>query len=214
MLFAIIALLVGATPVSLKEISPRLARWLRWGIIAVAALALLVSLYALAAIIYRTSIDRLTPNRLAIIGWNIVNIGLLIVLLFRQFLGGRDNWLHELHRAFSAGTIAYAAWTLVVILALPWLFGIDQGTVEELPLSVQRAVYEHPDPVLLKCYNSPHIYLLENGQKRWIDTIGTFTDRGYVWRDVRFVPCQDLRAVPDGVPIPPDAGPPPQPWDQ
>jgi hypothetical protein len=214
MLFAIIALLVGATPLSLKEISPRLARWLRWGIIAVAALALLVSLYALTAIIYRTSIDRLTPNRLAFIGWNIVNIGLLMVLLFLQFRGGKDKWLHELHRAFSAGTIAYAAWTLVVILALPWLFGIDQGAIEELPLSVQRAVYEYPDPVLLKCYNSPHIYLLENGQKRWIDTIETFEERGYVWRDVRFVPCQDLRAVPDGIPIPPDAGPPPQPWDQ
>lgn len=214
MLFAIVALLVGATPVSLEDLSPGMARWLRWGIMAVAALALLVSLYALAAIIYRTSIDRLTPNRLTFIGWNIVNIGLLVVLLFLQLRAKGDNWLHELHHAFSMGTVAYAAWTLVVIFALPWLFGIDQGVVDELPISVQRAVYEHPDPVLLKCYNSPHIYLLENGQKRWIDTIETFDERGYVWRDVRFVPCQDLRAVPDGVAIPADAGPPPQPWDQ
>src|SRR5690606_9206878 len=59
MLFAVIALLVGATPVSLREMSPGVARWLRWGIVAVAALALVVSIYALAAIVYRTTQDRL-----------------------------------------------------------------------------------------------------------------------------------------------------------
>ena len=213
MLFAVVALLVGATPISLADLSPRMARWLRLGIIGVAALALLVSLYALAAILYRTSIDRLTPNRLAFIGWNLVNIALLVVLLFLQLRAREGRWLHELKRAFSMGTLAYTLWTLFVILALPWLFGFDQGVIDELPLSVQRAIYENPDPLLLKCYNSPHIYLLEGGQKRWIDTIETFDERGYVWRDVHFVTCPDLRAVPDGVPIPPDAGPPPQPWD-
>ena len=49
-----------------------------------AALALVVSLYALAAIVYRTAMDRLTPNRLAFIGWNVINIGLLILILFWQ----------------------------------------------------------------------------------------------------------------------------------
>lgn len=211
MLFAIIALLVGVTPVSLSDISPRLAGWLRLGIIAVAALTLLVSLYALAAMLYRTGIDRLTPNRLTFIGWNVINIGLLIVLLFLQVRAGAGQWLHGLHRAFSAGTVAYAAWTVVVILALPWLFGIDQGVIEDLPTPVQRIIYEEADPVLLKCRNSPHIYLIEKGEKRWINTIETFDDRGYVWRDVNFIPCDDLRSVPDGQPIPADAGPPPQP---
>ena len=73
MLFAVIALLVGATPVSLADLSPRLVQWLRLGIITVAALAFLVSIYALAAIVYRTAIDRLTPNRLTFIGWNVIN---------------------------------------------------------------------------------------------------------------------------------------------
>src|SRR5690606_14298112 len=36
MLFAVIALMVGVTPASLGNISPRLAQWLRRGIIAVA----------------------------------------------------------------------------------------------------------------------------------------------------------------------------------
>ncbi len=211
MLFAVVALLVAATPISLAGDSPRLARWLRLGIIAVASLALIVSLYALAAIVYRTALDRLTPNRLTFIGWNVVNIGLLVLVLLFQARAKEGRWVHGLYRAFSVGTVAYAVWTLAVILAIPWLFGIDQGAVEALPLAVQRIVYEHADPILLKCSGSPHIYLLARGEKRWIETIETFNDRGYVWRDVRFVSCQDLRSIPDGVPIPASAGPPPQP---
>jgi len=123
MLFAVIALLVGATPISLREISPRLARWLRWGIVAVAALAFIVSIYALSAIVYRTALDRWTPNRLTFTGWNVINIGLLFLLLFYQTRVKDGRWLHALYRAYSAGTVAYTVWTLVMILAIPWLFG-------------------------------------------------------------------------------------------
>jgi hypothetical protein len=68
-----------------------------------------------------------------------------------------------------------------------------------------------PIHVLLKCAHSPHIYALENGQKRWIKDIPTFEAEGYVWEDVKFVSCDYLRDLPDGPPIPEDAGPPPQP---
>jgi uncharacterized membrane protein len=161
MLFAVVALLVGATPISLADLSPRLARWLRLAIIAVAALALIISLYALAAILYRTVIDRLTPNRLAFIGWNLVNIGLLALLLYKQFRGRPSDWLPGLHRAYSAGTVAYAVWTVIIILITPWLFGFNRAEVEKLPAAVQDIIYQFPDPVLLKCAPSPHIYLLD-----------------------------------------------------
>jgi hypothetical protein len=71
---------------------------------------------------------------------------------------------------------------------------------------VGRAIH-----VLLKCGASPHIYRLENDQKRWIRDIDTFLAEGHAWEDVRFVSCQYLRDLPDGPPIPEDAGPPPQP---
>jgi hypothetical protein len=211
MLFAVVALLVGATPVSLADVSPRLGRWLRLGIITVAALALIVSLYALAAILYRAAIDRLTPNRLTFIGWNVINIGLLFFVLLLQARAKAGRWLQGLFRAYSAGTVAYAVWTLAMILVLPWLFGIDQGVVEALPPAVQDIVYEHANPILLKCRDSPHIYLLQKGEKCWIESIETFNDRGYLWRDVHFVTCDELRSIPDGMPIPANAGPPPQP---
>jgi hypothetical protein len=68
-----------------------------------------------------------------------------------------------------------------------------------------------PIHVLLKCEDSPHIYRLENGEKRWIKDIATFEAEGHVWEDVRLVSCDYLRSIPDGPPIPTDAGPPPQP---
>ena len=71
----------------------------------------------------------------------------------------------------------------------------------------------HPIHLILKCQNSPHIYALENGKKRWIKDIQTFTAEGYVWDDVQLVGSANLRNLPDGPSIPEDAGPPPQPWE-
>jgi hypothetical protein len=68
-----------------------------------------------------------------------------------------------------------------------------------------------PIHVLLKCGSSPHIYRLENDQKRWIKDIDTFLAEGHQWEDVRFVSCQYLRDLPTGPSIPEDAGPAPEP---
>ena len=211
MLFAVMALLVGATPVRSAEPSPKLHRWLRWGIIAVAVLALAVSLYAFSAIAYRTAIDKWTPNRITFIGWNLINIGILILLLFKQFRAGQERWLPRLRQTFAIGMIPYAVWTLAVILLIPWLFRVNTQVIETLPAAIQEIVYEEPYPILLKCTSSPHIYLLEDGEKRWVKDIPTFEAQGFEWWDVETVSCDDLRLVPDGPPIPPDAGPPPQP---
>ena len=52
-----------------------------------------------------------------------------------------------------------------MILAIPWVFGIDQGEIEALPERVQELVFEHRHPILLKCAGSPHIYLLDQGEE-------------------------------------------------
>jgi len=211
MLFAVIALLVGATPVHGAELGERGQTWLRRGVIALAVLALLVSLYALAAILYRTAIGRITPNRLIFIGWDLVNSAILAALLVLQARSGRTRWLAAMHRTFAAGAVLYLLWSVAGLLALPWLFRGDPANVAGLPPSVQRIVYERAEPILLKCHSSPHIYLLENSQKRWIRDIPTLEAEGYRWSDVQYVSCPDLRLVPDGETIPPGAGPPPQP---
>jgi len=212
MLFAVIALLAGVTPVRSGELGEKGDRWLRRGVIALAALALIVSVYALAAIVYRTANDRITPNRLLFIGWNLVNIAVLAILLARQARAGRTYWVPAMHRTFAAAAMLYLAWAVAGLLVTPWLFRGDPRVAAGLPRTIQTILYERPEPILLKCPASPHVYLLERGQKRWIKDIATLTAEGYRWSDVQTVsPCADLRAVPDGVPIPPDAGAPPVP---
>jgi len=85
----------------------------------------------------------------------------------------------------------------------------DVHVVEDAFL--ERFEQGRPIHVLLKCADSPHIYRLENQQKRWIKDIDTFLAEGHVWEDVRLVSCKYLRDLPDGPPIPEDAGPAPQP---
>ena len=211
MLFAVVALLAGATPVHGGELSGKLQAWLRRGVIALAALALLISLYALAAIIYRTASYRRSPTRLLLIGWNLVNIAILATLLIGQVRTSRSTWLAAMHRAFAIGAVLYVAWSLAGLLATPWLFRNQPVEVAGLPDSILQVVYERAEPIVLKCYASPHIYLLEGNQKRWIRDIPTFEAEGYRWSDLSFVTCPDLRLVPDGETIPPGSGPPPQP---
>jgi hypothetical protein len=122
MLFGIIALLIGSTPVSTDGLSPQMQSLLRGTIIAVAALTALVSLYALAATVYRTSVGDLTMNRTTIIGWNVINIAILFALLVGQIRASRDNWAAAIQSVFAWGAIAYVIWAAVAGLVLPWLF--------------------------------------------------------------------------------------------
>ena len=122
-LFALMGLLVGVIPISADAFPPRYLRWLRWGIIALAALALIVSLYLFAAIVYRTANDGLTMNRVAVIGWNLLNIALLALALVAQARAGRSgDWIAALQRLARGGALAYVLWGAALVAALPWLF--------------------------------------------------------------------------------------------
>ncbi len=122
MLFAIMGLLLGATPIRGDDLSPQFQKWLRMGIIAVAILAEVVSLYALSATVYRTIEGGLTINRLTIIGWNAINISILFGLIYRQFKDGREQWIASLNSVFSLATNAYLVWGLFLVIIIPLLF--------------------------------------------------------------------------------------------
>ncbi len=61
-------------------------------------------------------------NRTIILGWNVINICLLVVLLVSQLRDGRDHWLEALHGVTRPAAIAYTIWALFAILATPLLF--------------------------------------------------------------------------------------------
>jgi hypothetical protein len=123
MLFAVLALLVGATPVHEEDLPARYGKWLRAGILALAAMAVVVSVYALSATMYRTLQGALTPNRLTVIGWNCINIAILVVMLYRMVRHGSQTWSEAVRSAIGQGAVAYILWTALLVLGLPILFG-------------------------------------------------------------------------------------------
>jgi hypothetical protein len=122
MLFAVIGLLIGATPMQNDDLPAKYRLALRVGMIAVACLAAVVGVYALAAIVYRTIHGGLTMNRLALIGWDAVNIGTLALVIDKQLKRGRKTWVDSLHAAFGAGAVGYVIWTVFLIIVTPLVF--------------------------------------------------------------------------------------------
>jgi hypothetical protein len=122
MLFGVMALLVFATPLDVADVPERWRTNLRRAILALAVLTVLVSLYALSATVYRTVIGGLTINRVTVVGWNVINIALLCLFLYRQFRYGRTKWIPSTQSVFRIGIIGYAIWTVFIVVAIPILF--------------------------------------------------------------------------------------------
>lgn len=55
---------------------------------------------------------------------------------------------------------------------------------------------------LIRQVNDPKVYLIQNGQKRWIKTEQTFNSSGYKWSDVRVVSADLISSLPSGITIP------------
>lgn len=158
---------------------------------------LLLVLVVLAVLInapinrYGTSLARIMPDTAAMI----IRDGLVLKGSGAEIYVLEDNKLRWISSLEAFEFFGYR-WEQVHVVDDSFLEQFEKG---------------RPIHVLLKCGGSPHIYALENGQKRWIKDISTFEAEGYVWEDVEFVSCDYLRSLPDGSPIPEDAGPPPQP---
>ena len=122
MLFAIMGLLIGATPVDVDELSQQIQMVLRYGILLVAMLAVIVSLYAMSATLYRTIYGGLTINRLTIIGWNSINIVTLILLIYWQIRFKEEGWVNRIKRTFRVGSLGYCLWLIFTLIAIPIIF--------------------------------------------------------------------------------------------
>jgi hypothetical protein len=140
---------------------------------------------------YGVSLARILPDSAALV----IRDGLILKGAGPEIYRLEDNKLRWIS-SMSAFEHLGLQWEDVHVVDDPFLTKFEKGA---------------PIHVLLKCGASPHIYRLEGERKRWIKDIPTFEAEGHVWEDVRIVTCEELRAIPDGPPIPEDAGPPPQP---
>jgi hypothetical protein len=155
-------------------------------------LAVLVVLVNVPVNRYGTSLARIMPDSASLV----IRDGLVLKGSGSDIYVLEDNRLRWISSLEAFEYFGYQ-WEQVRIVEDGFLAQFEQG---------------RPIHILLKCDGSPHIYALENGRKRWIKDIPTFEAEGYVWEDVKHVTCHELVSLPDGPPIPEDAGSPPESW--
>lgn len=96
--------------------------WLRRGLALTTALTLLLNAYALAAALSRVWNFGLTPNRHAVIGWNVVTLVLLAAILYSQRRATDRDWPERFAAALVRFLPLVAAWVVWVLLASPLIW--------------------------------------------------------------------------------------------
>ncbi|MFH1026714.1 MAG: hypothetical protein V1791_01795 [Pseudomonadota bacterium] len=102
--------------------SPRQTARLRSACLALGFLTLILNVYALAAIISRTCESGLTPNRYAVLGWNIVTLLMLTAIVVKVWKARADRWVPIFRDAIASVSILPAVWAIWVVLGLPLSF--------------------------------------------------------------------------------------------
>ncbi len=92
----------------------------RYAMLALTMLTLALNLYALAAIGYRTLELGLTPNRHAVLGWNVVTL-LMLAGICHALWTGRDDWVNRFAQRVGALVPAPVEWSLWLLVSLPIL---------------------------------------------------------------------------------------------
>jgi len=113
--FIVLATLIGAIPLSIENISSTLQSWLHRGIIWLIIVTLIILIYALSALLFRLFSYGLTPNRVSILGWDLINLYLLSLSLFR-LLRSPKNWVQVLQNQAALSLWPYLILTLIILL--------------------------------------------------------------------------------------------------
>jgi hypothetical protein len=88
-------------------------------------ITLIVNIIALSAIFYRLGRFGLTPNRLAIMGSNILIFGNLILIMIDLFkINFRKSEFDKVEMTISKYLPVYFLWIMIVIFGFPLFFGI------------------------------------------------------------------------------------------
>lgn len=121
LLIGVMALIVFAV----SESSGKLARFRGVILFLLSAVTLIVDMIALTAILYRLSEFGFTPNRIAVLGFNILVFGNLISIsarLLRVVTGKSD--MGSVEGAIAGYLPVYAVWAFLISFGFPLLFGM------------------------------------------------------------------------------------------
>jgi len=117
-ILVLIALAIADTDTQTHQKQPLLRHALR----ILGILTGLLNIYALAAIIYRINAYGITPNRYAVIGWNVITLLMLTVIVIAIWRAQEDIWTQTLRESIARVSILSIIWALAVLFILPLSF--------------------------------------------------------------------------------------------
>ena len=119
----ILALMVLLTVVVSGPAGERSVKWqsLFWyAVLGLGGLTLILNVYALAAVAHRTLDFGLTPNRFAVIGWNVTTLLMLASVGGRLWEDRRQSWTCVFRESIGLLATLAAVWAVSLLMALPF----------------------------------------------------------------------------------------------
>ncbi|GIV58483.1 MAG: DUF4153 domain-containing protein [Rhodothermaceae bacterium] len=93
----------------------------RYAVLGLGGLTLVLNVYALAAVTSRLLTFGLTPNRVAVVGWNCATLLIMAGVGLRLVRARRAPWLDVFRTSIGRYAPLAALWALALLLLLPWL---------------------------------------------------------------------------------------------
>jgi hypothetical protein len=118
-IMAIIANLACTVPDPGEKLSPRSSTVLRYAVLATSCLTFLLNVYALTAVASRTFRGGLTPNRHAVLGWNVITLIMLAYIGVRLLRAKSERWPEVFRKSAALSAVPAIGWALWVVLGLP-----------------------------------------------------------------------------------------------
>ncbi len=120
-ILAIMVLLavVVSGPVDARSVGRRSP--FQYAVFGLGGLTLILNVYALAAVAGRMLESGLTPNRFAVIGWNVTTLLILASVGVRLWKGRRQPWMSVFRESIGLVATLAAVWAVALLIALPFL---------------------------------------------------------------------------------------------
>lgn len=100
------------------------SRWEAGLLLSLSAVAIILNSIALSAILYRLFEFGITPNRLAVMGGNVLILTNLVIVAIRLYLSAfKKQDLRVVGTSISSFLPIYGLWTMIVVFLFPLIFG-------------------------------------------------------------------------------------------